>query len=58
MAEPFGIATGAVGIAAAFTTCVDFFGYVQLRRRHGRDFQTNLLTLGSTKLRLMRWGKR
>ena len=26
MAEPFGIAAGAVGIAAAFTACVDCFG--------------------------------
>jgi len=25
MAEPFGIAAGAVGIAAAFTACVDCF---------------------------------
>ena len=27
MAEPFGIAAGAVGIATTFTACVDCFGY-------------------------------
>jgi hypothetical protein len=45
MAEPFGIAAGAVGIAAAFTACVDCFGYVQLGRHFGRDFQTDVLAL-------------
>ena len=43
MAEPFGIATGAVGIAATFTTYVNGFGYVQLGRHFGRDFQTYVL---------------
>jgi hypothetical protein len=57
MAEPFGIAAGAVGIAAAFTACVDYFGYVQLGRHFGRDFQTDLLTLTSARLRLTRWGQ-
>ena len=33
MAEPFSITAGAVGIAAAFSACVDCFGYVQLGRR-------------------------
>jgi hypothetical protein len=57
MAEPFGIAAGAVGIAAAFTACVDCFGYVQLGRRFGRDFQTDVLTLSCARLRLTRWGQ-
>jgi hypothetical protein len=57
MAEPFGIAAGAVGIAAAFTACVDCFGYVQLGRHFGRDFQTDLLTLNCARLRLTRWGQ-
>ncbi|KAF2467862.1 small s protein [Lindgomyces ingoldianus] len=50
MAEPF-------GIAAAFTTCVDCFGYIQLGRHFGRDFQTDLLVLNCTRLRLTRWGE-
>ena len=57
MAEPFGIAAGAIGIAAAFTACVDCFGYVQLGRHFGRDFQTDLLALNCARLRLTRWGQ-
>jgi len=57
MAEPFGISAGAIGIAAAFTACVDCFGYVQLGRHFGRDFQTDLLTLNCARLRLTRWGQ-
>jgi Prion-inhibition and propagation len=57
MAEPFGIVAGAVGIATAFTTCVDCFEYTQLGRHFGRDFQTNLLTLNCARLRLTRWGR-
>lgn len=57
MAEPFGFAAGTVGIAAAFTACVDCFQYVQFGRHFGRDFQTDLLSLDCTKLRLTRWGQ-
>lgn len=57
MAEPFGIVSGAVGIAAAFTACVDCFEYVQIGRHFGRDFQTDLLSLSCARLRLTRWGE-
>jgi hypothetical protein len=57
MAEPFGIAAGAVGIAAAFTACVDCFNYIQIGRHFGRDFQTEMLTLDCTRLQLTRWGQ-
>jgi Prion-inhibition and propagation len=57
MAEPFGIAAGAVGTAAAFTACVDCFRYIQLGRHFGRDFQTDLLALNCARLRLTRWGQ-
>jgi hypothetical protein len=57
IAEPFGIAAGAVGIAAAFTACVDCFEYVQFGRHFGRDFQTDLLALSCSRLRLTRWGQ-
>jgi hypothetical protein len=57
MAEVFGFVAGAVGIAAAFTTCVDCFGFIQLGRHFGRDFQTKLLTLNCARLRLARWGQ-
>jgi hypothetical protein len=48
IAEPFGIAARAVGIAAAFTACVDCFA---------RDFQTNVLALNCARLRLTREGQ-
>jgi hypothetical protein len=57
MAEPFGIVAGAVGIAAAFTACVDCFNCVQLGRRFGRDYQTDLISLNCARLRLTRWGQ-
>lgn len=57
MAEPFGIVAGAVGISAAFTACVDCFNYIQLSRRFGRDFQTDILSLNCARLRLTRWGQ-
>lgn len=57
MAEAFGIAAGAVGVAAAFTACIDVFEYVNLSRRFGKDHQTNHLQLSLLRLRLSRWGE-
>ncbi|KFY03085.1 hypothetical protein O988_01698 [Pseudogymnoascus sp. VKM F-3808] len=57
MAEPFGIVAGAIGIASAFTACVDCFEYVQFGRHFGRDFQTSQLALACARLRLTRWGE-
>jgi uncharacterized small protein (DUF1192 family) len=57
MAEPFGIVSGAIGIASAFTACVDCFEYVQFGRHFGRDFQTSKLALDCARLRLTRWGE-
>ena len=57
MAEPFSIVSGAIGIASAFTACVDCFEYVQFGRHFGRDFQTSKLTLDCARLRLSRWGE-
>ncbi|KFY22013.1 hypothetical protein V491_02907 [Pseudogymnoascus sp. VKM F-3775] len=57
MAEPFGIVAGDIGIASAFTACVDCFEYVQFGRHFGRDFQTSQLTLNCLRLRLTRWGE-
>ncbi|KAF2726123.1 hypothetical protein K431DRAFT_342366 [Polychaeton citri CBS 116435] len=57
MAEPFGIVSGAVGIATAFSACVECFNYVQIGRHFGKDFQTELLTLSMLRLRLTRWGE-
>ncbi|TAQ84471.1 hypothetical protein B7494_g7218 [Chlorociboria aeruginascens] len=57
MAEPFGIVSGAIGIASVFTACVDCFEYVQFGRHFGRDFQTSQLALDCARLRLTRWGE-
>ncbi|RYN98864.1 hypothetical protein AA0119_g6722 [Alternaria tenuissima] len=57
MAEPFGIASGAVSIAAVFTTCVDCFGYVQSARHFDRDFQTEFVYTYMLQNRLSRWGE-
>lgn len=57
MAEPFGIVAGAIGIATAFTACVDCFEYIQVGRNFGQDFQTDLLSLSCARLRLTRWGE-
>ncbi|OBT93596.1 hypothetical protein VE01_08371 [Pseudogymnoascus verrucosus] len=57
MAEPFGIVSGAIRIASAFTACVDCFEYVQFGRHFGRDFQTSQLTLNCLRLRLTQWGE-
>ena len=57
MAEAFGITAGAVGIASAFTACVDCFEYVQFGRHFGRDYQTDILILNCSRIRLSRWGQ-
>src|SRR5664279_368405 len=57
MAEAFGLASSAIGIAAIFTTAVHCFEYIQLGRNFDKDFQTSLLTLNLLKLRLTRWGE-
>jgi hypothetical protein len=46
-----------MGIAAAFTACVDCFHYVQHSRHFGRDYQTELISLDCARLRLTRWGE-
>ncbi|KAL8866177.1 MAG: hypothetical protein Q9198_009004 [Flavoplaca austrocitrina] len=57
MAEAFGIVAGTVSVAAAFSACVDCFEYVQFGRHFGRDYQTDLLALNCSRLRLSRWGQ-
>ncbi|KAI0858171.1 small s protein [Xylaria cubensis] len=57
MSDPFSITAGAVGIATAFSACIECFNYVQLGRHFGRDFQTCTLLLACAKMRLARWGE-
>ncbi|KAJ5901737.1 hypothetical protein N7495_002265 [Penicillium taxi] len=56
MADPFGAAAGAVGIAAALASCLQCFEYVQFGRHYGRDLRTDSLRLDYAKIRLTRWG--
>lgn len=57
MAEVFGIVSGAVGIASAFSTCIEIFNYVSLGQRFGKDYETCQLRLQLVQLRLSRWGE-
>jgi hypothetical protein len=36
---------------------VNCFGYIQLGRHFGKDYETNILTLDLLRLRLSRWGE-
>lgn len=55
MIEAFDIVVDVVSIAVVFTTCVDCFEYIQFERRFERDYQTNLLILNCSRIRLTRW---
>ncbi|KAM0425291.1 hypothetical protein ACHAPT_009347 [Fusarium lateritium] len=57
MAETFGAVAGALSVAALFNNCVDCFGYIQLGRRFGRDFERYQLKLDITRCRISRWGE-
>ncbi|KAL5600734.1 hypothetical protein FOVSG1_006764 [Fusarium oxysporum f. sp. vasinfectum] len=57
MAEIFGIATGALSVAALFNNCVDTFEYIQLGRHFGEDYQRCQLKLDIAETRLGRWGE-
>ncbi|KAH7150555.1 30 kDa polypeptide [Dactylonectria estremocensis] len=56
MADPFGIVSGALGVAGLFNNCVDCFEYIQLARRFGHDYERCQLRLDVAKNRLARWG--
>jgi hypothetical protein len=55
--EVGGLAVGVFALAGLFNNVVDCFGYVQLGRSFGTNFQTSLLRLGNAGLRLSRWGQ-
>ncbi|KAK4064863.1 uncharacterized protein Triagg1_8862 [Trichoderma aggressivum f. europaeum] len=57
MAEIFGIATGALSVAALFNNCVQTFEYIQLGRHFGEDYQRYQLKLDVAETRLGRWGE-
>ena len=55
--ELAGLAIGLAGILSIFTSCVDFFEYIQLGRHCSDDFQTIMIQLDLIKLRFSRWGQ-
>ncbi|KAH0541568.1 hypothetical protein FGG08_003980 [Glutinoglossum americanum] len=57
MTDPVGVTFAVAGLASIFTACVDCFGYVQLGRKFGKDYQRCLLKLDIARLRLSRWGE-
>ncbi|RSL54130.1 hypothetical protein CEP53_007523 [Fusarium sp. AF-6] len=57
MAETFGAVAGALSVAALFNNCVDCFGYIQLGRHFGRDFERCQLKLDIIRSRISRWGE-
>lgn len=56
MAEIFGTLSAALSVAALFNNAVDCFGYVQLGRHYGRDYERCQLKLEIIQARLTKWG--
>ncbi|OAR02540.1 hypothetical protein LLEC1_02443 [Akanthomyces lecanii] len=56
MAEVFGTISAALSVAALFNNAVQCFGYVQLGRHYGRDYERCQLKLDILQARLIKWG--
>lgn len=52
-----GLAIGAVGLTALFTTCIDAFNVVIAAREFGHDFEILCADLALQRLRLCLWGE-
>jgi Prion-inhibition and propagation len=50
MVEPFGITAGAIGIATAFTACINCFEYIQFGGHFGRVLHAGESLLISTMI--------
>lgn len=57
MAEVVGIVVGFAGLAGLFSTCVDCFKLVQIRRSQSSDFDTFQTMLDNQLFHLMAWGR-
>lgn len=55
--ELFGAGSGAAALIGVFTSCVDFFEYVQIGRNFGDDYQRCLVRLDNQAYRLSIWGE-
>lgn len=56
MAEIFGTISAALSVAALFNNAVECFGYIQLGRHYGRDYERCQLKLDIVQARLTKWG--
>jgi hypothetical protein len=56
MAEPVGLALGAVALASLFSTCVELMDYFELSRTFEYDYDKACLKLSLLKFRLDTWG--
>ena len=57
MAEPAGLALGALSVAALFNNALDWFHHVRIAKDFGRDFETYQCKLDLLELRLSQWGE-
>ncbi|KAI8163098.1 hypothetical protein K4K49_001487 [Colletotrichum sp. SAR 10_70] len=56
MAEAFGIVSGAMSVAAIFSSCMECFTYIQQGRNFEQDYQNKLIALSLLHVRFSRWG--
>lgn len=57
MVETFGVAAGALSVAALFNNCVSCFEYIQLGRHFAQDYERCQLKVDIAQTRLSRWGQ-
>lgn len=57
MADVAGVAVGVIGLAALFKSVIDIIDYVDLGSNFERDYETCLLRLEDTRVRLYRWAE-
>ena len=55
--EAAGLAIGAIGLTALFTTCIDTFNIVITAREFGRDYEVICADLALQRLRFCLWGE-
>ncbi|KAJ9651711.1 hypothetical protein H2198_009023 [Neophaeococcomyces mojaviensis] len=55
--EPAGLAVGVVGLIGTFTTCMQCFEYIQYGKRFGKDYESAILRLDVSRLKLARWAE-
>ena len=55
--EAAGLAIGAIGLTALFTTCIDTFNIVITAREFGRDYEIICADLALQRLRFCLWGE-